>query len=68
MKTREIEQMVERTGLRIVRVVQSKRIKVTVERSDGEREVHSFPRNVHDCHALKNREACLHRFAKGAPQ
>jgi hypothetical protein len=66
MKLREIEEMVARNGLTIVRIAQSKRIKVTVQRADGATETHAFPRNERDAHALKNREACLVRFARGA--
>jgi hypothetical protein len=65
VKLRDIEDMVARNGLRVVAITQSKRIKVTVKRDDGKTEIHSFPRTVHERHALKNREAALARFAKG---
>jgi hypothetical protein len=66
MKLYAIEEMCTRHGLRIVSVEHSKRIKVTLERDDGARETQSFPRTVHEHHALKNREAALRRFARGS--
>lgn len=68
MKLRAIEEMCARTGLRIVRVQHSKRIKVTVQRNDGVEDMQVFPRTENDRHAIKNKESALRRFAQGSHQ
>jgi hypothetical protein len=65
VKPRDVKEMVERCGLRIVVLEHNRHIKARVQRADGAESVQVFPCSVSDHRGLLNREAALRRFARG---
>lgn len=66
MRRREVEQMVAKFGLTLVKLTRVNHWKAVVRRCDGTETTVIFPTSTSDYRALKNKAAQLRNIASGA--
>lgn len=66
MKRRDVEQMLARFGLELVRLTRNCHWKARVRRRDGSEATVTFPTSTSDHRAMKNKMSQLQNIASGA--
>lgn len=66
IRFRHVEEMVTQAGLEVISMERNSHIKARVRAADGRESVQIFPVTPSDRRGLKNLQASLKRFARGA--